>query len=374
MGYSISHETLSAAIGRIYDAAYDPSVWLDAILQLQATFHGSKACLVNMDLGRFEDSIFFSPGSDPSWNALLPVQFPINELIMPRTSMPIGRVFGDAQLLGRDRLQGTAIWNEWMAPQDMYDGMGCNLQMSGKRFAFFDVQRGRDQPVFDVDDHAMLALVAPHLQRATRLSEHFKARQASRSLFAHLPFAGFVLDTRLRILEMNAAAQTLLSQPICALTARAGHLAACDPAQTNTLLQVVGRVCRVHEGELPGLGADLIVRAERGDQLALSIGLLPSGGMFGLSAGPCAVVLARESKSAFSPVLHDQLRETFGLTAKEASIALSLASGLSLKETAIKENIVFGTARIHLERIFRKTETRQQSQLVALLNSIRFLA
>jgi len=373
MGYSISHKTLSAAIGRIYDAAYDSTEWSDAVSQLQGAFHGSKACLVGMNWRRLEDNFFASPGCDPSWNKLFLDRFSLNELVAPRANMPAGVVFSDAMLLGRHRMLGTAVWNEWMAPQDMYDGMGCNLQVTDKSYWFFDVQRGRGQPVFEADDRAMLGLITPHLQRATELSQHFKARSSSQSLFAHLPFAGFVLDARLRILDMNGAAQRLLTQPISALAARGGHLAACDSAQTNLLQRAVGRVCRVHEGELPGLGANLILSSERGEQLALSIGLLPGGEMFGLSAGPCAVVLVRESMSIFSPALHDQLRETFGLTAKEASIALSLASGLSLKETAVKENIAFGTARVHLERIFRKTDTRQQSQLVAMLSSIRYL-
>lgn len=372
MGYSISHKTLSAVIGRIYEAAYDSTEWSDVVDELQSAFHGSKACLVKMNWAQITDSVFVCPGRDPSWNTLFLDQFSVNELIVPRTNMPAGVVFSDAMLVGRHRLQRTPIWNEWMAPQDMYDGITCNLQMTDKNYWFFDVQRGRRQPVFEADDRAMLGLITPHLQRATELSQHFKAR-SSKSLLDHLPFASFVLDARLGILDMNGEAQRLLAQPICALSARAGRLAACDPAQTSMLQRAVGRVCIMHEDEFPSLGADLILRSTRGDQLALSIGLLPGGEMFGLSAGPCAVVLVRESRSAFSPALHDQLRETFGLTAKEASIALALASGLSLKETAVKENIAFGTARVHLERIFRKTDTRQQSQLVAMLSSIRFL-
>lgn len=375
MGYSISHKSLSAAIGRIYEAAFEPSAWPDAVRQLQTAFHGSHACLVGMNWTSIENSFrVTSPGRDTYWDQLFLDHFALNELDAPRAAVPIGQVFGEAQLIGRHRIERSSVWNEWLAPQDMYDGMACNLHTSQRSRWFFDLRRGRGQPVFDVDDHAMLALITPHLQRAIELGEHFKARSPAQSLFAHLPFAGFVVDTRLRILDMNGAAQRLLTQPVCALRARAGRLAATDPAQTNVLQQTVARACRADEGELPGSGADLIVRSEQGDQLALSIGLLPGGEMFGLSAGPCAVVLAREARSAFSPALRDQLRETFGLTAKETSIALSLASGLSLKETAVEENITFGTARGHLERIFCKTETRRQVQLVAMLNSIRFLA
>lgn len=374
MGYSISHENLSAVIGCIYEAAYEPSLWIDAVRQLQATFHGSRACLAGMDWTQPENSVCVSPSRDDYWDRLFLDHFATNELFVPRAAVPVGQVFGDTRLIGRRAIERAAVWNEWMAPQDMYDGMCCNLQATEKSYWFFDVQRGRGQPVFDRDDFAMLALVAPHLQRATDLGQHFKVRSAAPSLFGHLPFAGFVVDMRLRILDMNDAAQRLLMRPISALTARAGHLATTDAAQIDTLQQAVTRICRVGEGEFPGSGADLIVRSARGDPLLLSIGLLPDGEKFGLSAGSCAVVLARESRAAFAAAPQDELRKTFGLTEKETSVALALASGLSLRDIAARETMAYATVRVHLDRIFRKTETRKQSQLVAMLNRLGFLA
>ncbi|ADV12973.1 helix-turn-helix transcriptional regulator [Mesorhizobium ciceri] len=373
MGYSISHERLSVVIGRIYEAAYDQSIWLDVILQLQAMFHGSRACFSGMDWANVEDSFCVSPSRDPYWDRIFLDHFATNELFAPRVAAPLGRVFSDTQLIGRHRIERTSVWNEWMMPQDMYDGMFCNLRASEKNYWFFDVQRGRGQPAFDADDRAMLALITPHLQRAAGLGRHFEARPVLQSLLGHLPFAGFIVDPRLRILDMNDAAQRLLVQPITLLTANGGHLATSDSTQTQMLQRAVARVCRVDESEFPISAADLILRSERGDQLVLSIGLLPDGEMFGLSAGPCAVVLARESRLALSTSLADQLRKTFGLTGKEASVALALASGLSLKEIAIRENMAYGTARVHLDKIFRKTDTQRQSQLIALLNAFRLL-
>lgn len=372
MGYSISHKTLSTVIGRIYEAAYDRSAWTDAVRQLQAAFHGSRACLSGMDWTNTEDSFCASPSRDSYWDRIFLDHFAVNELVAPRIAMPIGEVFGDVQLTGRAFIERTTVWQEWMMPQDMYGGMACNLQVSETSYWFFDVQRGRTQPAFDNDDHAALGLITPHLLRAVELGRHFKARSAPLSLLGHLPFAGFVVDAQLRILDMNGAAQDLLARPTALLTARAGHLAASDSTQADALQQAVGRICRVDEGAFPGTGADLVIRSERGDHLVLSVGLLPGGETFGFAAAPCAVVLARESRAAFPAVSHDLLRRAFGLTGKEASVALALASGLSLRDIAVRENMAYATARVHLDRIFRKTGTRQQSQLVAILNTLRF--
>ncbi|TIN18045.1 MAG: helix-turn-helix transcriptional regulator, partial [Mesorhizobium sp.] len=59
----------------------------------------------------------------------------------------------------------------------------------------------------------------------------------------------------------------------------------------------------------------------------------------------------------------------FDLTPAEARLAVELASGHSVQEAAMEIGIAVKSARTYLERIFRKTETSRQSELVALLKS-----
>ena len=61
------------------------------------------------------------------------------------------------------------------------------------------------------------------------------------------------------------------------------------------------------------------------------------------------------------------LRGLFDLSVAEARIAAGLAAGRTLIEVARERGIGITTARTHLAQIFRKTGTRQQGQLVALL-------
>lgn len=59
----------------------------------------------------------------------------------------------------------------------------------------------------------------------------------------------------------------------------------------------------------------------------------------------------------------------FDLTPTEARLGIELASGRSVQEAAVKMGIAAKSARIYLDRIFRKTGTNRQSQLMALLKS-----
>ncbi|WP_027168427.1 hypothetical protein [Mesorhizobium sp. WSM3224] len=65
------------------------------------------------------------------------------------------------------------------------------------------------------------------------------------------------------------------------------------------------------------------------------------------------------------------LNALFDLTPAEARLAADLAAGLTLSETAAPGGITVKSARTYLERVFQKTGTHQQSQLVAMLKTLQ---
>ncbi|TIN22086.1 MAG: helix-turn-helix domain-containing protein [Mesorhizobium sp.] len=79
-----------------------------------------------------------------------------------------------------------------------------------------------------------------------------------------------------------------------------------------------------------------------------------------------AATEVRASAVVPSPIL---LAGLFDLTPSEARLAAVLSQGRPLKDAASDLKITVKTGRTYLERIFAKTGTSQQSQLVALLKS-----
>lgn len=67
------------------------------------------------------------------------------------------------------------------------------------------------------------------------------------------------------------------------------------------------------------------------------------------------------------------LRELFGLTAAETRIALELARGNTLTEIANAHQLSRTTIRSQLASLFMKTQTRRQSELIALLARVSLL-
>ena len=104
-------------------------------------------------------------------------------------------------------------------------------------------------------------------------------------------------------------------------------------------------------------------------RLVLSVVPFYDAQAYGLAAERRAVIMVSEA----TPQIHDgyeaHVRNLFGLTPAEARLAAGLVSGRSIKDIAASANITVKTGRTYLDRIFAKTGTRQQSELVALLKS-----
>jgi DNA-binding CsgD family transcriptional regulator len=82
---------------------------------------------------------------------------------------------------------------------------------------------------------------------------------------------------------------------------------------------------------------------------------------------PRAVVMVRDPEAHRLPC--DALRQLFGLTPAEAGVAQALAHGDALEKIAVDLDISLHTVKTHLQKLFRKTGTRRQGELVALLHA-----
>lgn len=69
----------------------------------------------------------------------------------------------------------------------------------------------------------------------------------------------------------------------------------------------------------------------------------------------------------------ERFQELFGLTTTEAQVLASIACGHTLLEIARNRRLSRTTIRSHLAQLFAKTDTRRQSELVALIDSFAVL-
>jgi DNA-binding CsgD family transcriptional regulator len=159
-----------------------------------------------------------------------------------------------------------------------------------------------------------------------------------------------VIATCGRVLFLNCAAQAMVQGVPLRLVD--GYLRAGTPNDTAALRKMVS------DCAITGGGSIRLVSEDR--TLLIAASALAS------TAEP--VVLLRLIDPATIRLPGKKvLQVQFGLTPAEAAFALEFLAGNDLVASATNRGITMNTARVHLRRIFEKTETRRQAALIRLL-------
>lgn len=182
----------------------------------------------------------------------------------------------------------------------------------------------------------------------------------SRAALDMLSTGVIVVDSEIRIQLMNSAAQRIVD------------------ARDGILVNAVDNICRAgnvrHTSELAEIVQDTIengssyeepgiISVPRGNEnRPLTIAVTPAGTADQNYA--CLYICDHDSTPAPSAVAIGKL---FNLTPAEAKVAQAIACGEELSDIAESQGVTVSTARTYLKRVFSKTETGRQAELVRLL-------
>jgi DNA-binding CsgD family transcriptional regulator len=211
---------------------------------------------------------------------------------------------------------------------------------------------------------AALGGLRPHLARAGLISARLGLERARASVSAleaiGLPAA--VLAGSGQVLAANALLEAL--SPVFR-PAAFGGISIADTAADALYRQAIADT---RSGNQAGVGSIPIPRLA--DHAPFVVHVMPvRGAVHDIFSGAqilIAVTTVHLQGAVFPPsVLHG----LFDLTPAEARIAAALAAGSPLADAASAGGVTVKTARTYLERIFSKTGTRRQGELVALLKS-----
>lgn len=365
-------EAVSTVVGLIYEAAYDQERWLDAVTGLRDLLDGARSCIVRLDP---TTSNAVSTVHDPDFVSSDVIAAHMRDPIsVASIAMPVGNVYDRARITEDGAgFHHRELWQDWFRPRDMYHGLACNLLAANDSYWLFDIHRGARQEAFGAEDIDLLEKIVPHLLRAGQIGQRLENMSALASAFSHLPFGVFLVNGHQHIAQMNEAAEAMLARPDSPLILNGGAITASNPRDTQELQRLVADACSLQDGAMPGTGGTLMVPSDhmRSDltRLVLSVAPFVDARAYGLASERTAVIMVMEVAGRIPDGFDTHVRRLFDLTPAEARLAAALASGRTLKEAAANSNVTVKTGRTYLERIFSKTRTRQQSELVALLKS-----
>ena len=289
-----------------------------------------------------------------------------------------GAVLTDTMDIDRAAFEASAIFNEALTPDGTYYALFGNFPVGDGLLLSQALLRGEREGPFGPREVESLTRVMPHLERLTRLRQLVRSmrheRDDLRRALDVVPSAVAILDPSGKVLCANAAAEALF-RASRGLRMEGGKLTAARASEARALAAAIARSAVVSDAaeKRPASAAlsptePIAISSAEGESLSVVLFALRPRSTIRETSSRAARVLAIIHDPARRIVLKPEIvAKVHGLTATEASVAAALAEGRTLAEFADAHGCTEQTARVHLKRIFDKTRTNRQADLVRVL-------
>ena len=356
-------------IGRIYEAAEDPLAWADVLRLLgnefRSTVNGFVLNTKNTPGGEVTASDSPDVGLVEEYNS----HFYSRNVLLQRMSamMKPRRLLNSSDVMHDSDLLATEYYEDFLRRWNIFYFLGGVITSDANSNAVLSLARSRKTGPFTSSELGLLTLVIPHFERAARLSGAFaRFRQGRDEVLDRLPMGIIVLDESGKVDFFNRAAETILAKKD-GLCWSSDGVSAVDPTQASRLAAAIKGAKLTATGKgLAGGGSLSITRSSAGLPLAVLVAPIMPSTASPLSRAPRVAMFITDPEATQVTNL-ERLKALFNLTPAESRMASQLLQGKSVIEAADALGITRQTARVHLKRIFGKTYTNRQSELMRLL-------
>ncbi|OJY71860.1 MAG: hypothetical protein BGP12_09750 [Rhodospirillales bacterium 70-18] len=359
---------LSSVLGDIYDAAMDVSRW-GVVTRRLADMFGGSAVLFAQDSRSPTSVVFDTAGFDDGFiDSYVHTYAGLNAWTVGVAAQPPGSLIAGHQLIGQIEFERTEWYNGWLRPQGLYHGTAAVLANERGLVTQFSVIRPKHAGPMSETDLAKFRVLVPHLQRGIKVHHELSAARggiaAAMAGFERLQAAVFLVDGTSRIRFANRAAERLLGEADV-LESRAGVLTALKKATDERLQAATGGASATAGTSIGACGGVVPLPRRSGRPLVALVIPLRTGIIASPKTSAVALVLIRDPD--LPPAVDTGiLRATLGLTPAEANTVAQIASGATLSEIAVANNIGIETVRSHVKRSMAKAEVARQADLVSL--------
>ena len=372
----LAEDKLFGLIGRIYDAAADASLWPAFLEAFANAVAGTLTAIAYHDLRESRANMGAAIRFDPDYVGRYIDYYgtfdPWRSAWMARFSRASPEaIVTSEELISPDQLDKTEFFNDYLLPQDTVHQFGGPIAIRDARWcSVLTCLRPRKKGPFDPEAVELLRLLFPHLQRAVqfhcKMAELEGRQRACLDALDLLPTGVILIDQRGRISAVNRSAKQILDQNDGLTTDREG-LVASTPTQNRDLRASVAAASRAAQGTGLTAGGSLSIMRPSGKRpftlitMPASVHAFPSDGR-----GPVVIVFVSDPE-ARQQTVPELLANIYDLSAAESGLAQQLMQGVTLVRAAGLLGISHNTARSHLQRIYGKTDTCHQGDLVRLL-------
>lgn len=365
MGTLVTLDEYSRLVSAIHDAAVTPDHWNAAMTAVRAGVGAVSAALViAQNESRDIKSANLAPDARQTY---LEYYREFDYVLHAVEHGPVGATHtGDALIALNPR---SEFHNDWMRPHHMDDGLFVRLTDGPQPTCFLVASPKQDDSFTSPERVDLVNALIPHLQQALRTQEYLtglvhSARDAAEAV-DDMRHGVFVVGPSSAVTYANRAAEAIVAVgdgPVV----RWGRIALAVPSVDVSLQRYIADALGDNDSHARHGNSLLSSRAELRPYV---IHVVPFTSVPRERRQLRALVIVVDPERQAEPH-RDLLIRLFGLTRAEAEVALRVLRGDGLRPISDELTLSLATVKTHLQRVFMKTGTHRQAELVRLLLTI----
>jgi DNA-binding CsgD family transcriptional regulator/PAS domain-containing protein len=371
-----SADELLAVIEAIYAAGLDAELWPQALAGVMRTIGGAAATLEVFGRQPLRLEQFHSFGVPPPHELKYLDHFSaLNPRIPAFVNSKPGDLFFDYMALDEQAMDRNAFYADFLAPVGLRYCIGGMIVAEKREAAFFSVQRTTAQGHVDRTEAKLLGRLVPHVRQAFDMTRRLRgtadARHSLERALDWLADGVMLVRTDGTVVYANEAFQSIARRNDGVRTKKGiVELAAADAR--SRFEAALKAVHQLRSGDPRHASADFpVARTSGAPPYLVSVRPIPSNRRDSrLETAADAIVFIRDPLSRNTAAIR-LLREVFGLTDAEASLAQALQSGISPGDYARVRAVSLNTVYTHLRRIKEKTGCTRMAELTRKLNDLQ---
>lgn len=352
----------NAIVQKIYKASARPELWPTALNAVAEEINGYYPTLILRLPQATETAEVIAP-TVPKKYARVRARLvgPKHPYATARIGLGPKAIATTYELLSKERVQNTQWYNEWARPLGVETSVTMRLGGVGHTARGLGIFCARGDAPFGIKEKRLLMQLRPHLLHSIRIQERMKRsherRRAAETILRRCSIGVLQVDSRGRVQRANAEAIATIERGETLMEASGVVQAAC--IQYRVLLKEAIRAACEDCFE-PTIHGQVVVADAHG-RCCQQITLMPSG-----ASDQTALLVFSDSQLPDRQAV-EAIANAFQLTPAEAKSSRLLAHGLTTEEIAKRMRVQSNTVRIVLKRVFSKTGTKNQADLVRFI-------
>ncbi len=357
-------------IGDIHDAALEPALWSGILKRIADLMGGQASGLISIDPAKRLGNFPYNWGMDPHYTRLYAENYSKSSPILASLPRP-GEIASISDVVNYDSFRCGQFYQEWARPQGWADAAYLGLDKTGpNRADILVVVPTKAKGMVDNEARRRLEIIAPHARRAFLIGKALEFQRAEAAVLADtmdgLSTGVFLVDPSSRLIHANTAGHDMLYQKDF-LRLSGARLHARDAQINQALLEAFSAAAT---GD-PGFGVKAIavsLVARDGERYAAHVLPLTSGERRGANTSYAAIAALFVRKvSPHSVCPPEIIANSYKLTTAELRVLFTIVEAGGVSETAEALGVAETTVKTHLHRIFVKTGTKRQADLVKIV-------